>query len=171
MMSTTHLARFRRSYRIDRSEVSTYGNKVALRVAIVTYRWHRDCVLRQVGSHYQTEWREEGHMDAIRLLTDDHREVKELFHEYESAGERAHKRKQRIVEQVFHALQAHTRVEEEIFYPAVQAKADHEGEELVAESRQEHHVVDVLMSEMQTLEPDNPEYEAKFKVLMDNVEH
>jgi len=110
-------------------------------------------------------------MDAIRLLTDDHREVKELFHEYESAGERAHKRKQRIVEQVFHALQAHTRVEEEIFYPAVQAKADHEGEELVAESRQEHHVVDVLMSEMQTLEPDNPEYEAKFKVLMENVEH
>jgi len=110
-------------------------------------------------------------MDVILLLTDDHREVKELFHEYESAGERAHKRKQRIVEQVFHALQAHTRVEEEIFYPAVQAKADHEGEELVAESRQEHHVVDVLMSEMQTLEPDNPEYEAKFKVLMENVEH
>jgi hemerythrin superfamily protein len=108
---------------------------------------------------------------ATRLLKEDHSKVKALFREYESAGENAHKQKQGIVEEVFRELEVHTQIEEEIFYPAVKAKMGDEGEELVAESLQEHHVVDVLMGEMRQLEPDNPEYEAKFTVLMENVEH
>jgi hemerythrin superfamily protein len=110
-------------------------------------------------------------MDAIRILTDDHRKVKALFTEYEEAGERAHKKRQGIVEQVFHELQIHTQIEEEVFYPAIEAEAAAEGQDLVAESLQEHHVVDVLMSEMQALAPDDSEYAAKFQVLMENVEH
>jgi hemerythrin superfamily protein len=108
---------------------------------------------------------------ATRLLKEDHSKVKALFREYESTGENAHKQKQGIVEEVFRELEVHTQIEEEIFYPAVKAKMGDEGEELVAESLQEHHVVDVLMGEMRQLEPDNPEYEAKFTVLMENVEH
>ena len=110
-------------------------------------------------------------MKATRLLKEDHSKVKALFREYESTGENAHKQKQGIVEEVFRELEVHTQIEEEIFYPAVKAKIGDEGEELVAESLQEHHVVDVLMGEMRQLEPDNPEYEAKFTVLMENVEH
>ena len=102
------------------------------------------------------------------MLKDDHQKVKKLFREYEAAGEG---KKHRIVEQVFHELEVHTRLEEEIFYPAVKAKADEKGQELVAESLQEHHVVDVLMKEMKGLDPEKPEYEAKFTVLMENVEH
>jgi hemerythrin superfamily protein len=108
---------------------------------------------------------------ATQLLKHDHAEVRSLFREYEGAGERAHKQKQAIVQKVCQELQVHTQIEEEIFYPAFKAKADDEGEDLVAESLQEHHVVDVLMEEMQALEPDNPEYAAKFTVLMENVEH
>lgn len=110
-------------------------------------------------------------MDAIRLLTDDHKQVKALFREYEGLSETAYKGRQRIVERVFRELEVHTQIEEEIFYPAFQANADAEGEDLIAESRQEHHVVDVLMGEMKRLEADNPEYAAKFTVLMENVEH
>jgi len=110
-------------------------------------------------------------MDAIRLLTDDHKQVKALFREYEGLSDSAHKSRQRVVERVCRELEVHTQIEEEIFYPAFQAKADDEGQDLVAESRQEHHVVDVLMSEIKQLEPDNPEYAAKFTVLMENVEH
>lgn len=110
-------------------------------------------------------------MKATRLLKEDHDKVRALFREFESAGENAHKQKQGIVERVFRELEVHTKIEEEIFYPAVKAKMGNEGEELVAESLQEHHVVDVLMGEMQPLQPDNPEYEAKFTVLMENVEH
>ena len=110
-------------------------------------------------------------MDAIQMLTDDHSKVKELFKEYEGAGENAHQMKRGIVEKVFQELEVHTKVEEEIFYPAYKGKADEEGQDLVRESLEEHHVVDVLMREMKRLKPDNPEHEAKFKVVMENVKH
>jgi len=110
-------------------------------------------------------------VDAIQMLTDDHSKVKELFKEYEGAGENAHQMKRGIVEKVFQELEVHTKVEEEIFYPAYTGKADEEGQDLVRESLEEHHVVDVLMREMKRLKPDNPEHEAKFKVVMENVKH
>ena len=110
-------------------------------------------------------------MDAIKLLTDDHKKVKALFREYEGLSENAHKARQRVVEHVFRELEVHTRIEEEFFYPAIEGKADDEAEEMVHEAHEEHHVVDVLMGEMRQLEPDNPEYAAKFTVLMENVEH
>ena len=110
-------------------------------------------------------------MNAVRLLTDDHKRLKSLFRDYERLPDGAHARRQKVVEQVFHELEVHTKLEEELFYPAVKAKADDEAEEMVNESCQEHHVVDVLMAEMKRLEPDNPEYAAKFTVLMENVEH
>lgn len=110
-------------------------------------------------------------MDAVQMLTDDHSKVKDLFKEYEEAGENAHQKKRGIVEKVFQELEVHTKLEEEIFYPAYRSKADEEGQDLLRESLEEHHVVDVLMAEMKRLKPDNPEHEAKFKVLMENVKH
>ena len=110
-------------------------------------------------------------MDAIKLLTDDHKKVKALFREYEGLSENAHQRRQRVVEQVFHELEVHTKIEEEFFYPAMQAKADDEGQEMVHEAREEHHVVEVLMGEIRQLEPDNPEYPAKYTVMMEKGEH
>lgn len=110
-------------------------------------------------------------MDPIKLLKDDHKKVKKLFREYESAGDRAYQTKQRIAEQVFTELAVHTAIEEEIFYPAAKAKADKEGKELVAEGFEEHHVVKVLIDELKALSPEDEQYDAKFKVLTENVEH
>ena len=110
-------------------------------------------------------------MDPIKLLKDDHKKVKALFREFEAAGDRAHQKKQKIAEQVFTELEVHTTIEEEIFYPALQAKADKEGKELVAEANEEHHVVDLLIKEIKGLEPQDEAYVAKFTVLIENVEH
>jgi len=110
-------------------------------------------------------------MDAIALLKDDHKKVKELFKQYEAAGDKAHQKKQRIAEQVFQELEVHTKLEEDIFYPAVQAKGTKDQKELVAEGIEEHHVVDVLIGELRALSPEHEQYDAKFKVLMENVEH
>src|SRR5262249_15998063 len=76
-----------------------------------------------------------------------------------------------IVEKVFQELEIHTKLEEEIFYPAYRAKADEEGQDLVRESLEEHHIVDMLVAEMKRLKSDNPEHQAKLKVLMENVKH
>ena len=110
-------------------------------------------------------------MDAIELLKDDHRKVKKRFREFEAAGDRAYQTKRRIAEQVFAELEVHSRLEEEIFYPAVAATANKDGKELVAEGIEEHHVVDVLINELKALEPEDEQFDAKFKVLTENVEH
>jgi hemerythrin-like domain-containing protein len=110
-------------------------------------------------------------MDAIKLLKDDHKQVKELFREYESAGDRAYQKKSRIAEQVFRELEVHSKLEEQIFYPAVAAKGTKDQKELVAEGVQEHHIVDVLIGELKALSPENEEFDPKFTVLIENVEH
>ena len=102
---------------------------------------------------------------------DDHQKVKKLFRELEAAGDRAYQTKKRIAEQVFTELEVHSAIEEEIFYPAVEATADKDGKEIVAEGIEEHHVVDVLIKELKALEPEDEQFDAKFKVLTENVEH
>src|SRR3954454_19027813 len=107
-------------------------------------------------------------MDAVKLLKDDHKKVKSLFREYEKAGERAHQKKQRIAEQAFTELEIHSKLEEEIFYPAVQAKGNKELKEVVNEGLEEHHVVDVLIEELKAMDPSDERYDAKFTVLVEN---
>ncbi len=110
-------------------------------------------------------------MDPIEMLKKDHKEVKALFREYEGAGDTAYKTKQQIAEKVISELRLHSKLEEQIFYPAVQKKADEEGKDLVLEGIEEHHVVATLMDEIAALQPEDETYDAKFKVLTENVEH
>jgi hypothetical protein len=124
-----------------------------------------------VYSAHRTHARSTDGMDAIAMLKEDHKKVKSLFREYEAAGDRAYQTKRRIAEQVFQELEVHSALEEEIFYPAVREKSDREGKELVAEGIEEHHVVEVLIGELKGLNPEEEEYDAKFKVLTENVEH
>ena len=108
-------------------------------------------------------------MDAVKLLKDDHKKVKDLFRQFEKA--RSADRKKTIAEEAMHELEVHAEIEEEIFYPAAKAKADKEGKELVAEAVEEHHVVKVLIGELKALAPEDDRYAAKFTVLTENVEH
>ena len=110
-------------------------------------------------------------MNAIRMLKADHKKVKGLFREYESAGDRAYQRKRSIADRVFRELEVHSKLEEEIFYPAVREKTDEEGKELVLEGIEEHHVVENLIAELRGRDPEHEEFDAKFKVLTENVEH
>ena len=108
-------------------------------------------------------------MDAVKLLKDDHKKVKDLFRQFEKA--RSADRKKAIAVEAMHELEVHAEVEEEIFYPAAKAKADKEGKALVAEAVEEHHVVKVLIGELKAMRAVNEQYEAKFTVLIENVEH
>src|SRR5947207_10396979 len=87
-----------------------------------------------------------GNVDAVKLLKDDHKKVKDLFRQFEKA--RSADRKKKIAEEAMQELEVHAAIEEEIFYPAAKAKADREGKELVAEAVEEHHVVKVLIGEL-----------------------
>ncbi|HLF71683.1 MAG TPA: hemerythrin domain-containing protein, partial [Dehalococcoidia bacterium] len=103
-------------------------------------------------------------IDPIALLKQDHSRVMQLFMHFESAGRGF---RPGILSDIERALQIHSKIEEEIFYPAVRAI----GDQIVAEAIEEHNVVDHVLEELRGVSPDDDEYVAKFKVLKENVEH
>jgi len=111
---------------------------------------------RNDAPHYPT--------DAIALLKTDHRKVKNLFARYESAGHLS--TKHLLAAQVFTALDLHTQLEENVFYPAYEAMTGKNGTQLVADSRLAHEHVRELMSELQGIDLDEAAFEEKFHELM-----
>lgn len=109
--------------------------------------------------------------NGAELLRQDHRKVKELFRQYSELGENAHKSKQRLAEQIFQELEVHSRLEEDVFYPAAREADEEEVGEVVAEGYEEHHVADVLIAEIRQLDPSDERFDAKMQVLCENIEH
>ncbi len=108
-------------------------------------------------------------MKATDILKKQHREVKGLFKKIENT-EGARERKQ-LLDQITHALELHTRLEEEIFYPAVRGLETRKAEEMVAEALEEHHVVKLVLNDLPTVDPEDERFEAKMTVLSELVEH
>lgn len=104
--------------------------------------------------------------DAIDLLIRDHTVVKDLFEEFEKSSGRAAKKK--IAAQVLAELKIHAALEEEIFYPAVRRRI---GKGIMNEADEEHHVAKLLIAELEDLNGRGDHYDAKFKVLSENVRH
>src|SRR6185437_13417051 len=105
-------------------------------------------------------------MDAIALLKADHREVEELFEKFESA--KGQDKKKALAEQICLDLTLHTRLEEDIFYPACEGAVD---EDLLKEAHVEHDAAKVLVAEIVAGGPDEAFYDAKVKVLSEMIEH
>ncbi len=108
--------------------------------------------------------------DAIVALKADHKEIRRLFREFQATGERAVKKKGKIVNDILRALTVHTYIENEVMYPEVRALLP-DLEDDVLESYEEHHVADVLCMELAGLPADAERFDAKTGVLIENVTH
>lgn len=104
--------------------------------------------------------------DAVALLKADHRKVEELFAQFEKAS--GDGRKQSIAEQICKELSIHASIEEEIFYPACEGKVE---EDLLKEAYVEHDGAKVLIAEIEAGGPGDEFYDAKVKVLSEQIEH
>jgi len=104
--------------------------------------------------------------DAIALLKADHRAVEELFEKFEKASD--YERKRKLAEEICLELSVHAQIEEEIFYPACEGKVD---EDLLKESYVEHDGAKILIAEITKGSPDDEFYDAKVKVLQEEIEH
>ena len=109
---------------------------------------------------------ENKNQDAIALLKQDHRTVEELFEKFQNAS--GSDRKRTLAEQICLELSVHAEIEEEIFYPACEGKVD---EDLLKESYVEHDGAKVLIAEIIKGGPDDEYYDAKLKVLQEEIEH
>jgi hemerythrin superfamily protein len=105
-------------------------------------------------------------LDAIKLLTRDHREVEALFEKFEKAMRDGTKEK--IARQICTELKVHAMIEEEIFYPALRGKIDDDD---LDEAIVEHDGAKVLINDIEAGGPDDDFYEAKVKVLQESIEH
>ena len=109
-------------------------------------------------------------MKAADMLKKQHREVEGLFKKVEKA-EGADDRRQ-LMEQIKRFLEAHTTIEEEIFYPAYRDAVRSKGDrELYQEALEEHHVVDLVLPEIKGSDPSSEVFGAKAKVLKELIEH
>jgi hemerythrin superfamily protein len=107
-------------------------------------------------------------MDATELLMKDHENVQGLFAQFERAREDAQK-KSMLFEKIRDELQMHTKVEEEIFYPAVEELPIERAKDDIERSIQDHEEVDDLLDELQSLSPDDADFDEKMAELMDAV--
>ena len=106
-------------------------------------------------------------MNALDLLKEDHKKVAQLFGQAE--GTENEKKKQQLFEQIKTELDTHTHIEETIFYPAIQKNEDLK--DMVLEALEEHKQVKTLLREISSLADGSEKFDAKLKVMKENVEH
>lgn len=104
--------------------------------------------------------------DAVALLKADHRAVEALFAQFEKASDKA--KKKSIAEQICLALTVHAQIEEDIFYPACKGAVE---EALLEEAYVEHDAAKVLIAEIEAGGPGEDFYDAKVKVLSEEIAH
>lgn len=104
--------------------------------------------------------------DAIALLKADHRKVEELFEKFEAA--KSSSQKKSLAQQICMELKIHTLIEEEIFYPAFRDKI--EGGTL-DEAYVEHDGAKVLINDIEAGSPEDSYFDAKVKVLSEEIKH
>lgn len=105
-------------------------------------------------------------MNAFQLLKNDHQIVSGLFDQIESASGQA---KTQLFTRLKSELDVHALIEEKIFYPALENKK--ESREITLEAYEEHKVVKDLLAELANGSSADEEWDAKLKVLRENVDH
>ncbi|MBV8399222.1 MAG: hemerythrin domain-containing protein [Acetobacteraceae bacterium] len=105
---------------------------------------------------------------ALDLLEQDHRQVEELFAQYDELKEE-NASKEELAQKICLALEVHAQIEEEVFYP--KARKATKDNELINESLVEHATVKNLISEIEEMDAEDELYDAKVRVLGEMVKH
>jgi hemerythrin-like domain-containing protein len=108
-------------------------------------------------------------MKATDLLKKQHKSVKALFKKLERTEDGEQRRQ--LMDRVAAELTLHTKLEEDLFYPAVREVRTSKTEEMVDEAYEEHHVVKLVLGELPRLDPEDERFGAKMTVLSELVEH
>jgi hypothetical protein len=108
----------------------------------------------------------ESYTDAIALLKADHRKVEDLFEKFEAAS--ASSKKKSIAHEICTELKIHTLIEEEIFYPAFRGRIE---DDTLDEAYVEHDGAKVLINDIEAGSPEDDFFDAKVKVLSEEIKH
>ena len=109
-------------------------------------------------------------MDATTLLTEDHESVRELFDEMAEVSKGAVAERKAILDEIRRELEAHSRAEEDVFYPAVAGLENDLAQRLVFAAAEAHAGIQLLLDELAQLEPGDEDFEDRLGELRQDVE-
>ena len=104
-------------------------------------------------------------MDAIELIKDDHKRVEGLFQTFEQTEGETNR--EDLFQQIETALNAHTDMEEQVFYPALKQFARQE----VEHALEEHGEVKEMLLELLDADLNDEKFESQFNKLIEDVRH
>lgn len=111
-------------------------------------------------------------MNAIVLLTNDHKLVKKLLEELSATTERAVKKRAELLQRIEQEVRIHTQLEEEILYPAIKQAGGKEEAKMYYEAKEEHRTVDSLvMPDLLETDTGTVEFAGRVKVMKELLEH
>lgn len=108
-------------------------------------------------------------MKATDLLKRQHKDVMALFKEVDEAEDPETRRQ--LMDKIVEEIRIHSRIEEEIFYPAVRSLGTEKAEEQILEALEEHHVVDLVIADLPNVDPEDERFQAKMTVFHELIEH
>jgi hemerythrin-like domain-containing protein len=110
--------------------------------------------------------------DAITLLKEEHRNVEQLFEQFEQADET---QLSAIATRICEMLTVHAQIEEEILYPAAkqvfEEEESEEGTDLVNEASVEHGTAKDLIAKIEAMTPEHETFRATVTVLGEYIKH
>lgn len=111
-------------------------------------------------------------MNAIDLLKADHERVKGILSQLSESTERGVKKRMELIAKLEMEIAIHTRLEEEVLYPAYKKAGGKEQEIMYYEAKEEHRTVDSLvLPDLKTTDPATPEFSGRVKVVKELLEH
>ena len=110
-------------------------------------------------------------MNAIDLLKADHERVKALLTQLSESTERGVKKRTELLAKLEMEISLHTKLEEEILYPAFRKAGGKEQDIMYHEAKEEHRTVDALvLPDLKQTEPSTTEFSGRVKVVKELLE-
>ena len=104
--------------------------------------------------------------DVIELLEHDHREVEQMFAEYEQATSK--EQKETLRDRIIIELVRHSEAEEQAVYPLIRKSIDN-GDQIIEHEIDEHSKAERIMKELDTMSADDPQFGVLMQQLMDDI--
>src|SRR5205807_2423433 len=104
--------------------------------------------------------------DVIELLEHDHREVEQMFAEFEQATSK--EQKETLRDRIIIELVRHSEAEEQAVYPMIRKAIDN-GDQIVEHEIDEHSKAERIMKELDTMSADDPQFGVLMQQLMASI--
>jgi len=101
--------------------------------------------------------------DVIELLEHDHREVEQMFAEYEQATSK--EQKETLRDRIIIELVRHSEAEEQAVYPLIRKSIDN-GDQIIEHEIDEHSKAERIMKELDKMSADDPQFGVLMTQLM-----